>query len=286
MSSTDFDRDKPTDGLCASCRARAEEKDSMDYQPAWPLKNWEGLESSFLKHPAYGAYTIKQSNPYWSKDFHERGLVLSEYALADIFREGMYPFYMHMILLNEYGSPPFSIYTTPGGSNITYLPNPKQKLKDRYEQFSSDLLNFLDREYEGLLEPLGVIYQRWKKVEEILNRRREFIPEIMFLKDSVQTLIGALLRSLIQEYVICIRDRNIRSPVPDITVIEDHMKNFCLVKSIGLDCPKKKAMYDFIKTNKFFLKSKFPENNLDNDHYRTFMKELKPELTKIMRLPS
>jgi len=286
MSSTDFDRDNPNDGLCASCRARAEEKDSMDYQPAWPLRTWEGLESSFLKYPAYGAYTIRQSSPSWSEDFHERGLVLPEDVLADIFRKGMYPFYMHMILLNEYGSPPFSIYTTPGGSLITYLPSSKQKPKDRYEQFTSDLLNFLDREYDGLLEPLGVIYQRWKKVEEILNRRKEFMPEIMFLKDSVQTLIGALLRSFIQEYVICIRDRKIGGPVPDITVIEKHMKNFCLAKNLGLDCPKKKAMYDFIKRHKIFLKSKFPENNLDNDHYRTFMKELKPELTKIMRLPS
>ena len=286
MSPSDFDRDNPNDGLCASCRARAEEKTSLDYQPAWPLRTWEGLESSLIRYPAYGAYTIRQSMPSWSEDFHDRGLVLPEYVLADIFLEGMYPFYMHMILLNEYSSPPFSVYTTPGGSNITYLPNPKQKLKDRYEQFSSDLLNFLDREYEGLLEPLGVIYQRWKKVEEILNRRREFIPEIMFLKDSVQTLIGTLLRSLIQEYVICIRNRKIGGPVPDRTVIEEHMKNFCLAENLRLDFPKKKAMYDFIKRHEIFLKSKFPENNLNNDHYRIFMKELKPELTKIMRLPS
>lgn len=118
-------------------------------------------------------------------------------------------------------------------------------------------------------------------MEEALARKGEFVPEVTFLKDSVQTLIGALLRSFIHEYVVCICDCRIGVPPPADT----HMENFCVVKNLGLDQPKKSAMYDFIKRHKKFLKAPFPENDLDTDHYQTFVDELKPELTRIMHAP-
>ena len=285
MALSGSDLDKESVVLCEECRARLEEKQSLDYQPAWPYnKVWEGLNSSWLKPPAYGAYTIGQSHPHWSKDLHDRGLVLPSPYLAEIFREGMYPFYMHMILLNEYSNPIFAFSTRPGDTSIKYYPHQNSKKRTRYEQFSHDLLNFLDMYYENLLAPLGVIYQRWKIVEETLDRQGVFVPEVIFLKDSVQTLIGALLRSLIREYVVCIRDRKITGPSPDIDMIESHMGNFCLVKQLDLVKPKQKGMFDFIKKYKNFLMSPFSGNDLDNDHYQRFIEELKPELTKIMSL--
>ena len=107
----------------------------------------------------------------------------------------------------------------------------------------------------------------------------------MFLKNSAQTLIGTILRSLIQEYTVAIRGCDIRGPPPDGAWIESHLSNYCLVGTLGLaKSEKKKAMYDFISRHKKFLQSPFPENNLDNDHYRTFEEDLQPELNKIMHL--
>ena len=259
----------------------SEEKEPISYRPAWPHRTWEARESSWLRPPAYGSYTIAQNFPTWSQDLHDRGLVLQSPYLADIFRDGMYSFYVNMILLQEYAAPPFALLTTPGDSDIAFLPHSQPKRRARYERFVVGLFDFLDAYYGDLLEPLGVIYQRWKIVEEALARKGEFVPEVTFLKDSVQTLIGALLRSFIPEYVVCICDRRIGVPPPADT----HMENFCVVKNLGLDQPKKSAMYDFIKRHKKFLKAPFPENDLDTDHYQTFVDELKPELTRIMHAP-
>lgn len=278
MSGIDSGLDKDSDFMCDYCRARLRHNQStpINYLPVWKAKKWETAKSSWKKAPVYGAYTIGVRWPEWSSALHTRGLVLDSSDLADIFRYGLYPFYVHMILLNEVLQPSMVMASVRFSDDTTYYPTGNKKMRIRYEQFAIDTLNFLGGYYEELLEPLGVIYERWKIVEEF---QKDFVPEIMFLKDSVQTLIGAILRFLIREYFVCIRGGKISGPSPD-----PHMHNFCLIKKLGLGQPKKRAMYDFLENHKKFLQSPFPQNNLDNKHYWTFTKELQPELNKIMNL--
>lgn len=144
---------------------------------------------------------------------------------------------------------------------------------------------FLEPYYQDWIEPLGIMYERWKIVAEFLDKRNLESPEVVFLKDSIQTLIRTILEALIEEYFTCIREKNIRSKTPDPDSIETHMENFYLALPLGLTDPKKKAMYEFLTKNKRFFQKPFPRNNLDNHHYDTFAEELRPVLKTIMHIP-
>ena len=128
------ERDRTACLGCDACRETKQDEEKLppDYSPAWDYHptRWEAEKGSWLRPPAYGAYTVDRLYPDWSTALHSRGLVLPSSVLAEYFREGMYPFYVHMILLNEYSRPPFPLYTAaqaPGGSVIVYKPHPQKK---------------------------------------------------------------------------------------------------------------------------------------------------------------
>ena len=277
----------PDNVLCEYCkfqRIKSEEKPpSISYLPTWRAKSWETAKSSWKKPPAYGAYMIGDLNPNWSAELHDTGLILDQYSLANIFRHGMYLFYVHMILLNEFKFP-FLLHVSPSTDATTYYPHYDKKTRMRYEQFVKDTMVFLELFYQDL-EPLGIIYERWKIVEEFLDKKNLESTEVIFLKDSIQTLIRTILETLIKEYFCCIREKNIRSKTPNPKSVESHIESFCLVPSLGLKEPKKQAMYDFLIRNKSFLQKPFPKNNLNNKHYKKFVEKLQPELDVIMRIP-
>lgn len=259
-----------------------EKTSSISYLPAWEAKPWETAKSSWKKPPAYGAYLI--DNPNWSTELHNKGLILNPYALEEIFQHGMYEFYVHMVLLDIFPLP-FLFFVRAGENDTTYYPHFDKKKRRIYEQFVEDAKEFLAPYYHDLIKPLGIIFQRWKIVEEFLDKNRIATPEVTFLKDTVQTLIRTILETLITEYFSCIRKKGIKTKPPAPPEVEKHMEQYCLFPQIGLDEPKKAAMYEFLTNNTQFFQKAFPQNNLDNAHYDKFVETFQPQLKKMMHLP-
>ena len=267
---------------CEHCESEAKTP-PISYLPPWRAKSWETAKSSWKTPPAYGAYEIADYYPNWSAELHDRGLTLPPASLATIFRRGLYLFYVHMILLNEFKNP-FLFHVSPGGDETTYYPSYNKKGRIRYEQFVEDTLLFLEPYYQDLIEPLGIMYERWKIVAEFLAKENSESLEVIFLKDSIQTLFRTILEALITEYFTCIREKNIRSKTPPPDAVESHMENFCLAGQLGLEEPKKKAMYEFLRENERFLQKPFRENNLADNQYTTFAETHRPALKTIMHL--
>jgi hypothetical protein len=261
----------------AEAEAEAEAKE-VSYLPAWEAKAWETAKSSWKTPPAYGAYDVAAFYPGWSADLHGLGLTLPPHLLGTIFYHGLYRFYVHMILLHDFPNP-FLFHVSPGGDATTYYPSDNKKARKRYEAFVQDALDFLEPYYQEWIEPLGIMYERWKIVAE-----HAATAEVVFLKDSIQTLIRTMMEALIAQYFTVVRGRNIRGDPPPPSAVDARMAEFSLADALGLAAPKKKAMHAFLSSHKRFLQRPFRENNLAGPHYEEFEEELRPGLEKIMFL--